>query len=44
MGVGATGAEEEFYPRSPRGERPARAIAAFDAANFYPRSPRGERL
>ena len=34
-----------FYPRSPRGERPAPAPAAAPPIpNFYPRSPRGERL
>ena len=34
-----------FYPRSPRGERPERANRYKGAKlNFYPRSPRGERL
>ena len=34
----------DFYPRSPRGERQARAKWARIGSNFYPRSPRGERL
>ena len=33
-----------FYPRSPRGERPAKTpIGSTCCGNFYPRSPRGER-
>ena len=33
-----------FYPRSPRGERPAQIIISIqNVCNFYPRSPRGER-
>ena len=32
-----------FYPRSPRGERHAKALAASNTPYFYPRSPRGER-
>ena len=34
----------DFYPRSPRGERPGlRSLPPFQS-HFYPRSPRGERL
>ena len=32
-----------FYPRSPRGERPGRALFFCMGGDFYPRSPRGER-
>ena len=32
-----------FYPRSPRGERPASTARQSSRSNFYPRSPRGER-
>ena len=32
-----------FYPRSPRGERPSGRTSTARWANFYPRSPRGER-
>ena len=33
-----------FYPRSPRGERPAgRCRGCGRGSHFYPRSPRGER-
>ena len=33
-----------FYPRSPRGERPSVVALDFGTVhNFYPRSPRGER-
>ena len=32
-----------FYPRSPRGERPAAPGSGPPCKNFYPRSPRGER-
>ena len=35
---------QNFYPRSPRGERPTRPGAAgLSKRDFYPRSPRGER-
>ena len=34
---------KNFYPRSPRGERPVPLPPAAAAPNFYPRSPRGER-
>ena len=33
----------DFYPRSPRGERPWQTWPACRKPNFYPRSPRGER-
>ena len=33
----------DFYPRSPRGERPRRNSPRCFRAYFYPRSPRGER-
>ena len=34
----------DFYPRSPRGERPQKGKRGSGApGNFYPRSPRGER-
>ena len=33
-----------FYPRSPRGERPGVLRMGRMMPNFYPRSPRGERL
>ena len=34
-----------FYPRSPRGERPSSFFASgLSGPYFYPRSPRGERL
>ena len=37
-------AGEDFYPRSPRGERPrCTTIRRLCPADFYPRSPRGER-
>ena len=36
--------EEDFYPRSPCGERLARLIGVNTRSNFYPRSPCGERL
>ena len=32
-----------FYPRSPRGERPALPMRGTQLSYFYPRSPRGER-
>ena len=36
--------DEDFYPRSPRGERPDRADRGGTGRSyFYPRSPRGER-
>ena len=34
---------ENFYPRSPRGERLGTDQKPFQQGNFYPRSPRGER-
>ena len=37
------GQNVDFYPRSPRGERPIGTRIGRSAANFYPRSPRGER-
>ena len=33
----------DFYPRSPRGERPGRSEHWRPNFHFYPRSPRGER-
>ena len=36
--------KQNFYPRSPRGERPAEIGEAAATLDFYPRSPRGERL
>ena len=33
-----------FYPRSPRGERRRAPIVYLRSKDFYPRSPRGERL
>ena len=33
----------DFYPRSPRGERPRTSTPRPSNCNFYPRSPRGER-
>ena len=33
----------DFYPRSPRGERPGQMAQRNDHLDFYPRSPRGER-
>ena len=35
--------ERNFYPRPPRGGRPANAIALSDSRYFYPRPPRGGR-
>ena len=35
--------EADFYPRSPRGERPRLLPMWILDRNFYPRSPRGER-
>ena len=43
---GCTGQPNEgvnFYPRSPRGERPRWRSSRFGSSDFYPRSPRGER-
>ena len=48
---GATGndwvqwaSQSDFYPRSPRGERPfGPGLCHYHYKNFYPRSPRGER-
>ena len=34
---------QNFYPRSPRGERPKDAEQWAGPCDFYPRSPRGER-
>ena len=34
---------QNFYPRSPRGERPGAIHEGVNEAYFYPRSPRGER-
>ena len=34
---------QNFYPRSPRGERQPAANSSQAAYHFYPRSPRGER-
>ena len=35
---------EDFYPRSPRGERQGKGtVEGSQVADFYPRSPRGER-
>ena len=40
-----TAMAKNFYPRSPRGERPAAQAAHTPTRHhFYPRSPRGERL
>ena len=36
--------EIHFYPRPPRGGRPATAATATAATDFYPRPPRGGRL
>ena len=38
-----SGQQNNFYPRSPRGERRSPASRPCRASNFYPRSPRGER-
>ena len=35
--------KDDFYPRSPCGERRRGAAAAKNRGNFYPRSPCGER-
>ena len=35
--------EDNFYPRSPCGERPAAVRVDHIPLNFYPRSPCGER-
>ena len=37
-------AMQDFYPRSPRGERRICTVLGEQHFNFYPRSPRGERL
>ena len=37
------GGKDDFYPRSPRGERPVAFKILNVPFNFYPRSPRGER-
>ena len=36
--------DQDFYPRSPCGERPVGGAIAADPIYFYPRSPCGERL
>ena len=33
----------DFYPRPPRGGRPAHKLLKWRAKNFYPRPPRGGR-
>ena len=38
-----SGSASNFYPRSPRGERPAHSRLPRRSRYFYPRSPRGER-
>ena len=35
--------QQDFYPRSPRGERPGPGSCRPCTLHFYPRSPRGER-
>src|SRR5699024_12652271 len=36
--------QRNFYPRSPRGERPyTKGDVTYTEGDFYPRSPRGER-
>ena len=35
--------KDDFYPRSPCGERPMTAVSGRLSAYFYPRSPCGER-
>ena len=35
--------KRNFYPRSPRGERPQPETGTAAVRDFYPRSPRGER-
>ena len=44
IGVAISHIEINFYPRSPRGERPCHKRRDRIQQNFYPRSPRGERL
>ena len=34
----------DFYPRPPRGGRPAAQVTPHEMPNFYPRPPRGGRL
>ena len=42
--VNSHGSLTNFYPRSPRGERPrCTTRRPASPADFYPRSPRGER-
>ena len=36
--------DNDFYPRSPCGERPSNINSSSIIAYFYPRSPCGERL
>ena len=38
-----TNRKDDFYPRSPCGERQAKAFKISPLRNFYPRSPCGER-
>ena len=38
-----TEVQHDFYPRSPRGERPSFRYSPCCIHHFYPRSPRGER-
>ena len=40
---GSGGGFTDFYPRSPRGERPMAIGGTSGVQDFYPRSPRGER-
>ena len=35
--------QQDFYPRSPRGERHRETEGIKERKYFYPRSPRGER-
>ena len=39
----SSGKREDFYPRSPCGERPSKTIQGSLSVYFYPRSPCGER-
>ena len=36
--------KQNFYPRSPCGERPRKSLPMCSSRHFYPRSPCGERL
>ena len=42
--IGVDTGRENFYPRSPCGERPSQVPTWLGIPNFYPRSPCGERL